>query len=168
MSHQDITLLLSVYFLWFAALSSAIVALYKRTKHLSGALVRIVDILQHLLPPPTAISIQQLIQRPEGVYLMPITGITLGAVGTFSATPTPAGSAFPSGTTFKWTSDDAATTLTPSAEGAQVAVATSTSDTTTSFNLTCTSSTGVSGTANVPLTAPAPPTPTGIAINQLS
>jgi hypothetical protein len=104
----------------------------------------------------------------QGDMTMAITGIVLGATGTFQEQPSPAGSSFPTGTTFTWTSDDTLTTLTPSADTTQVAVATSASDTATSFNLTCTSSTGVTGTANVPLLPGQAVGPTGITINQLS
>lgn len=99
---------------------------------------------------------------------MAITGIVLGATGTFQEVPSPAGSAFPAGTTFTWTSSDSLTSLTPSGDTTQVAVATSASDPATSFTLTCTSSTGVVGTASVPLLPAVVGAPTSITINQLS
>ena len=107
---------------------------------------------------------------------MPVTGIVKGATGTFAETPTPAGTVFPVGTTFVWTSDDTLTSLTPSADGTSVAVATSASDPAASFNLTCTTpnftdpATGqpMTATVNVPLTGGGTGNPTGIAINQLS
>lgn len=101
---------------------------------------------------------------------MAINGITLGSAGTFAETPTPAGTIFPAGTTFTWTSDDTNVTLTPSADGTSVTAQTVATDTATAFNLTCTSSftppgapSPVAGTVSVPLLQP---TPTGLEISQ--
>lgn len=126
---------------------------------------------------PTGIAITQVNANKvsQGDQAMPITGIVKGAPGTFTETPTPAGTVFPAGTTFTWTSDDPLTTLTPSADGTSVAVATTASDPATSFNLTCTSSftdpatgTVVAGKVNVPLMPAQVQTPTGIQIDQTS
>lgn len=131
---------------------------------------------------PSAMAITQ-ISSPIGGFIMSvptptILGITLGNTGVFQEVVTaPTGAAFPPNTTFKWTSDDALTTLTPSTDTTQVAIATTTGDTATSFNLTCTSSftppgasAPLSATANVPLNPAVvtPPTPSAMAINQLS
>jgi hypothetical protein len=119
---------------------------------------------------------------PSGIQItqggsMAITGITAGQTGTFQAVGTPAGSAFPLGTTFVWTSDDPGdTALTPSGDGTQVAVAVLATPALKTFNLTCTSSftpTGAKGplAASVPvpiLGVVIPPTPTALTINQLS
>lgn len=101
---------------------------------------------------------------------MAITGIVLGATGTFTETPSPAGGALQSGNVPVWTSDDTLTTLTPSADGTSVAVATSASDTATSFNLTvsgvASDGTAISTSVNVPLLPPAVVPATGFTINQ--
>ncbi len=99
-----------------------------------------------------------------------ITGIVLGATGTFTETPTPAGGALQAGNIPAWTSDDPNTSLTPSADGSSVNVATSATDTATSFNLTVSgvNSAGVaiSSSVNVPLLPAAAVPATGFTINQ--
>jgi hypothetical protein len=101
---------------------------------------------------------------------MAITGIVLGATGTFTETPSPAGGALQAGNIPVWTSDDTLTTLTPSADGSSVAVATSTSDTATSFNLTvsgvASDGTAITSSVNVPLLPAAVVPATGFTINQ--
>lgn len=145
------------------------IILLELSKREERAILALAEALRNLLlflegPTPTTIAIQQL----QGGSTMAITGIVLGATGTFQEVPSPAGSAFPAGTTFTWTSGDSLTTLTPSGDTTQVAVATSASDPATSFTLTCTSSTGVVGTASVPLLPAVVGAPTSITINQLS
>lgn len=101
---------------------------------------------------------------------MAITGIVLGATGTFTETPTPAGGALQAGNVPVWTSDDANTTLTPSADGTSVNVATSTADTATSFNLTvsgvASDGTAITSSVNVPLLPAAVVPATGFDIEQ--
>ena len=152
------------------------IILLELSKREERAILALAEALRNLLlflegPTPTTIAIQQL----QGGSTMAITGIVLGATGTFQEVPAPAGSAFPAGTTFTWTSSDSLTTLTPSADTTQVAVATSASDPATSFTLTCTSnftppgaSAPVSGSTSVPLLPAVVGAPTGITINQLS
>jgi hypothetical protein len=99
-----------------------------------------------------------------------------GGTSVFQEVPTPAGSVFPSGTTFTWTVDDTADiTLTPTSDGTGVTAVCVASPAATSYNLTCTSSytppgapTPISATLNVPITAAPPVTPTGMTINQTS
>jgi len=106
---------------------------------------------------------------------MPITGIVVGATGTFQVVPSaPPGAVEPTGTTRVWTTSDATnTTLTPSADGSTVAVAVaSTAPPGGSFTLsvadTYPDGTSASGADSVPyLPAPAPE-PTALTINQLS
>ena len=99
-----------------------------------------------------------------------------GGTSIFQETPTPAGTTFPSGTTFTWTVDDTADiTLTPSTDTTMVTAVCVAAPTGTSYNLTCTSSftppgasAAVSGSLNVPIVPATTTTPTGITINQLS
>ncbi len=98
-----------------------------------------------------------------------------GGTSVFQEVPTPAGSIFPSGTSFQWTVDDTADiSLVPSSDGTQVTATCVATPTGSSYNLTCTSSytppgapTPVSATLNVAIIV-TPPTPTGMTINQLS
>ena len=99
-----------------------------------------------------------------------------GSTSNFQEVPTPAGSQFPSGTTFSWTVDDTADiTLAPSTDGTECQATCVATPAGTSYNLTCTSSytppgatTPISATVNVPITAAPPVTPTGMTINQVS
>ena len=103
-----------------------------------------------------------------------------GGSSTFQETPTPAGSIFPSGTTFTWTVDDTADiTLAPNpaapTDTTQIQATCVASPTGTAYNLTCTSSytppgapTPISATINVPITPAGPTTPTGMTIAQTS
>lgn len=101
-----------------------------------------------------------------------INGIVKGSVGTFTETPSPAGSSLQAGNVPVWTSDDPLTTLTPSADGTSVSVATSAADTAASFNLTVSGvssdGTAISTSANVPLLPPAVVPAKGFDINQTS
>jgi hypothetical protein len=98
-----------------------------------------------------------------------------GGTSVFLETPTPAGSVFPTGTTFTWTVDDTADiTLKPSADGTGVTAACVPAPTGTSYNLTCTSSytppgapTPISASLNVPIIAGVV-APTGMTISQTS
>lgn len=97
-----------------------------------------------------------------------------GGTSTFQFNPTPAGSAFPAGTTFTWTVDDTAD-ITLTQNGLQCTAACATTPAGTSYNLTCTSNftppaaTGpVAATINVAIVATVVPTPTGATITQLS
>lgn len=98
-----------------------------------------------------------------------------GGTSIFQEVPTPAGSVFPTGTTFSWTVDDTADiTLSPSPDGTQVKATCVASPAATSYNLTCTSSytppgapTPISATLNVAIVVTTP-TPTGMVINQVS
>ena len=68
-----------------------------------------------LFPVPRALQISQII----GGQAMPITGIIVGATGTFASSPSaPPGAVEPAGTTRVWTTSDTVNTvLTPSADG---------------------------------------------------
>lgn len=118
---------------------------------------------------PTGMVINQIYTRDNKM------GTPAGGTSIFQEVPTPAGSQFPTGTTFSWTVDDTADiTLAPSPDGTQVKATCIDAPTGTSYNLTCTSSytppgapTPISGTINVPIVV-TPPAPTGLTINQLS
>lgn len=118
---------------------------------------------------PTGIAIDQIYTKDNQM------GTPAGGTSVFQEVPTPAGSIFPTGTTFTWTVDDTADiTLAPSPDGTQVKATCVATPTGSSYNLTCTSSytppgapTPVSGTLNVPIIV-TPPAPTGITINQVS
>lgn len=129
------------------------------------------DLYEFLFPAPRALQISQII----GGKSMAITGIAVGATGTFGESPSaPPGAVEPSGTVRVWsTSDTANTSLTPSADGTSVAVAVGTSAPVGgSFVLTVTDTfpdaTTAVGTATVPYLAPPTPEPTALQINQLS
>lgn len=100
---------------------------------------------------------------------MAITGIVLGATGTFTGTPN---GALQAGNIPVWTADDPNVALTPSPAGTGVAAATSTTDTATSFNLTesgvASDGTPISSTVNVPLLPAAVVPATGFDIEQTS
>jgi hypothetical protein len=114
----------------------------------------------------------QIVQIIGGIMQADIKGIVLGAVGTFTGVPTPAGG-LTSGVP-KWSSDDPNTTLTPSADGSSVSVATSATDAAASFNLTQSGADGngnpISSSVNVPLLGCAPPPvqASGFDIRQIS
>jgi hypothetical protein len=127
--------------------------------------------LVNWLQAPHGMEIRQLNHNKEQRMSTPAGGTSV-----FQEVPTPAGSIFPSGTTFAWTVDDTADiTLTPSSDGTQVSAVCVASPTRTSYNLTCTSNytppgapTPISATVNVPIIPAGPVTPTGMQINQLS
>jgi len=106
--------------------------------------------------------------------MMPITGVPVGGSGTFQESGLPAGSVFPAGTTFVWSSSDTANTaLTPSTDGTQVAMAvgagaTVGGSTTLSCVATLPGGGTVTGSASVPYLPGAVTTPTSIQIDQLS
>jgi hypothetical protein len=112
------------------------------------------------------------IYQIEGNKIMPITGIVAGATGIFQETPTPVGAVIPAGSTPVWTADNTTdVSLTPSADGTQVAVAVSATTTITTFNLSVANQDGsFLTTVAVPVTpGVTPPTPqTGFQIDQLS
>src|SRR5208282_5835252 len=126
-------------------------------------------------------AIEGICQRPSGLKIVQVgqenqMSTAAGGTSVFQEVPTPAGSIFPTGTTFAWTVDDTADiTLTPSTDTTQCTAVCVASPTGTAYNLTCTSSytppgatTPISATINVPIVPPPPTTPTGIVINQLS
>ena len=103
---------------------------------------------------------------------MAITGIVVGATGTFTETPSPAGSALQAGNIPAWTVDDTTVTLVPAADGTAVQATVPSGHAPASFNLTCSgvNSAGatISTTVAVPI-LPLPVTPaTGFDINQTS
>lgn len=131
----------------------------------------IYELLRHRPPRQTGFRITQLHPNSTGVTFMPIVGIVVGATGTFTETPTPAGAVIPAGTVPQWsTSDTTNTTLTPSVDGAGVAVAVAaTAPVGGSFTLTVANQDGSFPTGvSVPFLAPAPPPQTGFEINQVS
>jgi hypothetical protein len=125
-------------------------------------------------------AIEGMCHRPSGLKIVGVgennMSTPAGGTSVFQEVPTPAGSVFPTGTTFAWTVDDTADiTLTPSSDTTQCTAVCVASPTGTAYNLTCTSSytppgatTPISATINVPIVAPPPTTPTGMVINQLS
>ena len=126
--------------------------------------------LRHFLEKPKELKISQV----SGGFAMPITGVPVGGSGVFQESGLPAGSVFPTGTTFLWSSSDTAnTSLTPSTDGTQVAMAvgagaTVGGSTTLSCVATLPGGVSVSGSATVPYLAGAPVVPTSIQIDQLS
>lgn len=123
-----------------------------------------------LVPRALGFKISQII---GGIIMQgDIKGIVLGAVGTFTGVPVPAGGLTSGVPT--WSSDDPNTSLTPSADGSSVSVATSDADTAPSFNLTQSGADGkgnpISSTVNVPLLPGAPPPvqASGFDIKQIS
>jgi hypothetical protein len=171
------TLLMLANLLLLLVLVVAAVRQATATARQSGAIIGLTKVVSDFLAfltggthTPTAITITQI----QGDNTMAITGVTAGGnPGTFKMTPLPTGSAFPTGTTFVWTSSDSATALTPSVDGTSVAVAVAAADTAPSFDLTCTSSFTPPGAAaplakkvTVPILQPAVPTPTDMSIDQ--
>jgi len=138
------------------------------------------DLLEHILHEVRSIrhfqqSVKELkISQFSGGFAMPITGVPVGGTGTFQESGLPAGSVFPTGTSFAWTSSDTAnTTLTPSTDGTQVAVAVGSGatvggSTTLSCVATLPGGGTVSGSATVPYLPAAVTVPTSIQIDQLS
>ena len=137
---------------------------------LAAEIVILLLILRAILahtPPASGFQILQ-----QGASHMAITGIVLGATGTFTGTPVPPGSALQAGSIPTWSADDPLVTLTPAVDGLSVAAATSATDTAASFNLTQSgvnsAGAAISSTANVPL-LPVPVVPaTGFDIEQTS
>jgi hypothetical protein len=125
-----------------------------------------------LFPVPRVLQILQI----QGDISMAITGIIVGATGTFASSPSaPPGAVEPTGTTRVWTTSDSTNTnLTPSADGTSVAVAVAaTAPVGGSFNLTATDSypdgtSATSGPVAVPFLAAAAPEPTALSVNQVS
>src|ERR1700690_2592303 len=124
----------------------------------------LVSVLVHHIPPQTGFTIYQ------GDH-MSITGIVVGATGTFAATVLPAGAVIPAGSVPVWTTSDTSnTSLTPSADGMSVAVATSAAAPVGgSFILTITNQDGTFPTpVTVPYLPAAPPAQTGFEVEQTS
>jgi hypothetical protein len=116
-------------------------------------------------PPQSGFTIRQTLQ---GDTTMAITGIVAGLTGTFTETPTPAGSTIPAGTIPQWTSSDPTVTLTPSADGTQVVAAVPATFTAPSFTLTVANQDGSFPTpATIPVTQPVI-AQTGFTIDQVA
>jgi hypothetical protein len=129
------------------------------------------ELISLLFPVPTSIKINQI----GGSSDMAITGIVVGATGTFQESPSaPPGAVEPAGTTRVWTTSDSVNTaLTPSADGTTVAVAVlATAPVGSSFVLTITDTfpdgKTATGSATVPFLPVPAPEPTALAVNQLS
>ena len=85
---------------------------------------------------------------------MPITGIKLGATGTFVATPQPPGAQLPTGVVPSWTSSDSTISLTPAADGLSTTATVPVGDTNTSFTLTVSATLPDGGTPSGTVTVP--------------
>ena len=143
-------------------------------RRILSVLQRIAGDAEHL---PRGLVIGQL--DIFGGSVMAITGVPVGGQGTFGETPQPPGSAFPTGTTFTWTSSDTAnTSLTPSTDGTKVAMGVAAGATVGSSTvLTCsaqmpavggTTPPPVTGSGTVPYMPAVVPTPTSMSIDQIS